>query len=158
MVKASRDDVAEKVRQLSERSRKLEKDLEQLKGKLASTQGSDLASQAVEIAGIKVLAAKLEGTDPRGLRETVDQLKNKLGTAAVILAAVEGDKISLVAGVSKDATDRLQAGPMLKYVAEQVGGKGGGRPDMAQGGGNRPEALDGALKLVVDWVSTQLDA
>jgi alanyl-tRNA synthetase len=158
MVKGSRDDVAEKVRQLSERSRKLEKELEQLKGKLASTQGSDLASQAIEIAGIKVLAAKLEGADPRGLRETVDQLKNKLGTAAVILAAVEGDKISLVAGVSKDATDRLQAGPMLKHVAEQIGGKGGGRPDMAQGGGNRPEALDGALESVIDWVSTQLDA
>lgn len=158
LVKGSRDDVAEKVLQLSERSRKLEKELEQLKSKLASNQGSDLASQAVEIAGIKVLAARLEGADPKGLRDTVDQLKNKLGTSAVILAAVEGEKISLVAGVSKDATDRIQAGPLLKNVAEQVGGKGGGRPDMAQGGGNQPEALDGALSSVTGWVSSQIEA
>ena len=158
MVKGSREDVAEKVHQLSERSRKLEKELEQLKSKLASNQGSDLASQAVEIGDIKVLAAKLEGADPKGLRDTVDQLKNKLGTAAVILAAVQGDKISLVAGVSKDATDRIQAGPLLKQVAEQVGGKGGGRPDMAQGGGNQPEALDGALNSVIEWVSSQIEA
>ena len=158
MVKGSREDVADKVRQLFERGRKLEKELEQLKGKLASSQGSDLASQAEEIAGIKVLAAKLEGADPKGLRDTADQLKNKLGTAAVVLATVHGDKISLVAGVTKDATDRLQAGPMLKHVAEQVGGKGGGRPDMAQGGGNQPEALDAALKSVTDWVKAQLGA
>ncbi len=156
LVKGGRDDAADKVQQLVERVRKLEKDLEQLKGKLASSQGSDLAAQAVEVAGIKILAANLEGADPKSLRDTVDQLKNKLGSAAVILATVQGDKISLVAGVTKDATDRIPAGELLKQVAEQVGGKGGGRPDMAQGGGTNPAALAAALTSVVPWVKTRL--
>jgi len=155
VVKASRDDVADKVQQLFDRSRKLEKELEQLKAKLASNQGSDLASQAEDINGIKVLAANLEGADPKGLRDIVDQLKNKLGTAAVIVATVQGEKISLVAGVTKDATDRIKAGDLLKFVAEQVGGKGGGRPDMAQGGGSQPENLQGALEAVSGWVRSQ---
>ena len=158
LVKGSREDVADKVQQLLERSRKLEKELEQLKTKLASSQGADLASQAEDIGGIKVLAAKLEGADPKGLRDIVDQLKNKLGSAAVIVAAVEGDKISLVAGVTKDATNRIKAGDMLKVVAEQVGGKGGGRPDMAQGGGSQPENLEAALQSVSGWVRAQLGA
>ncbi|MFU8838913.1 MAG: alanine--tRNA ligase, partial [Thiohalomonadaceae bacterium] len=156
-LRCARDEVANKVEQLIERSRKLEKELEQLKGKLASAQGSDLAAQALEIGGIKVLAARMDGADPKGLRDIVDQLKNKLGTAAVLIAAVEGDKISLVAGVSKDATDRIKAGELLKHVAEQVGGKGGGRPDMAQGGGNLPQHLDAALASVKDWAHTQLN-
>jgi len=156
LVKGGRDDAADKVQQLVERVRKLEKDLEQLKGKLANSQGSDLAAQAVEVAGIKILAANLEGADPKSLRDTVDQLKNKLGSAAVILAAVQGDKISLVAGVTKDATDRIPAGELLKQVAEQVGGKGGGRPDMAQGGGTNPAALAAALASVVGWAKTRL--
>jgi len=156
LVRAGRDDVADKVAQALERSRKLEKELEQLKGKLASSQGSDLASQAEEINGIKVLAANMEGADPKGLRDIVDQLKNKLGTAAVLLATVKGDKISLVAGVTKDATDRIKAGDLLKAVAEQVGGKGGGRPDMAQGGGSQPENLEAALASVSDWVKSQI--
>jgi alanyl-tRNA synthetase len=158
LVKAGREDTLDKVQALAERNRKLEKELEALKSKLASSQGSDLASQAVEINGIKVLAANLEGADPKSLRDTVDQLKNKLGTAAVILAAVNGEKIALVAGVTKDATDRLKAGDLLKMVAEQVGGKGGGRPDMAQGGGSEPAKLDAALSSVADWVHGQLDA
>jgi len=158
LVKAGRDDVADKVQQALERSRKLEKELEQLKSKLASSQGADLASQAEEINGIKVLAANLEGADPKGLRDTVDQLKNKLGSAAVLLATVEGDKISLVAGVTKDATDRIKAGDLLKAVAEQVGGKGGGRPDMAQGGGTEPAKLDAALQSVNGWVRQALGA
>jgi alanyl-tRNA synthetase len=158
LVKAGREDTFDKVQALAERNRKLEKELEALKGKLASSQGSDLASQAVEINGIKVLAANLEGADPKSLRDTVDQLKNKLGTAAVILATASEGKVALVAGVTKDATDRLKAGDLLKMVAEQVGGKGGGRPDMAQGGGSEPEKLDAALSSVADWVGGQLGA
>ena len=154
---ATNIDLAQKVAGLKERNRKLEKELEQLKGKLASSQGDDLAASAIEVGGIKVLAARLDGADPKGLRDIVDQLKNKLGTAAVLIAAVEGDKISLVAGVSKDATDRIKAGDLLKQVAEQVGGKGGGRPDMAQGGGNQPQHLDSALQSVVEWVSGKVN-
>jgi len=155
-VKGSRDVVVDKVRQLLERQRKLEKELEQLKAKLASSQGSDLAGQAVEVAGIKVLAANLEGVDPKALRDTMDQLKNKLGSAAIVLAAVQGDKISLVAGVTKDLTGRLQAGKLLQEVAQQVGGKGGGRADMAQGGGTEPAKLPAALAAVSGWVAREL--
>jgi alanyl-tRNA synthetase len=156
LVKSGRDDVADKVEHALERSRKLEKELEQLKAKLASSQGSDLASQAVEVEGIKVLAANLEGADPKGLRDIVDQLKNKLGTAAVLLATVQEGKISLVAGVTSDATDRIKAGDLLQSVALQVGGKGGGRPDMAQGGGTEPDKLDAAIDSVSGWVRQQV--
>ncbi|MDH5785230.1 MAG: alanine--tRNA ligase [Chromatiales bacterium] len=158
LVKAGREDAFDKVQALADRARKLEKELEALKGKLASSQGSDLASQAFEINGIKVLAANLEGADPKSLRDTVDQLKNKLGSAAVILATVSDGKVSLIAGVTRDATDRIKAGDMLKHVAEQVGGKGGGRPDMAQGGGSEPEKLEGALSSVNEWIKGQLGA
>ncbi|TVO69880.1 alanine--tRNA ligase [Sedimenticola selenatireducens] len=158
LVKSGRDDVAEKVAQLVDRSRRLEKELEQLKGKLASAAGSDLASNAVEVAGIKVLAAKLDGVDPKSLRDTMDQLKNKLGSAVILLAAVSGDKVSLVAGVTKDQIPALKAGDLVKFVAEQVGGKGGGRPDMAQAGGNDPSALPAALASVEGWVKESLGA
>ncbi len=156
LVKGGRDDLEEKVQQVLERSRKLEKELDQLKGKLASQQGSDLAAQAVEIDGLKVLAARLDGADAKALRETVDQLKNKLGSAAVVLAVVDGDKVSLVAGVTKDYTDRVKAGELVNVVAQHVGGRGGGRPDMAQAGGNNPAALDAALQAVPEWVRAQL--
>jgi alanyl-tRNA synthetase len=156
IVKAGRDELDEKVTQLVENNRRLEKELEQLKSKLASSAGSDLAADAVEIDGIKVLAAKLDGADPKSLRDTLDQLKNKLGSAVIVLATVSGDKVSLVAGVTKDQTDKVKAGDLVKTVAEQVGGKGGGRPDMAQAGGNQPEALDGALASVESWVRNQL--
>ncbi len=152
LVKGSRDDVAEKVAQLQEKNRALEKELQQLKGKLASTQGSDLATQAVDINGIKVLAARMDGADTKTLRDTLDQLKNKLGSAAVVLGAVEGNKITLVAGVTKDQTATIKAGELVNQVATQVGGKGGGRPDMAQAGGNQPENLDAALESVPAWV------
>jgi alanyl-tRNA synthetase len=152
MLKGSRDDVDEKVEQLLDRQRTLEKELRQIKGKMASSQGSDLASQAVEIRGIKVLAARLDGADSQVLRDTLDQLKNKLGSAAVVLAAVNGDKVSLVAGVTRDQTGQVKAGELVNFVASQVGGKGGGRPDMAQAGGNQPENLDAALKSVTGWV------
>jgi alanyl-tRNA synthetase len=158
LVKTGRDEVAAKVTQLLERNRKLEKELETLKAKLASSQGSDLASQAQEIGGIKVLAARLEGADARILRDTVDQLKNKLGAAAVILAAVRDGKVSLVAGVTKTETGRIKAGELVNHVATQVGGKGGGRPDLAQAGGSAPDKLDAALASVGDWVAVQINA
>jgi alanyl-tRNA synthetase len=156
LVKGSREDAEEKIAQLQDKYRSLEKELQQLKGKLASSQGSDLASQAVEIKGIKVLAARMEGADNKVLRETLDQLKNKLGSAAVVLGAVDGDKVMLVAGVTSDQTGSIKAGELVNQVAQQVGGKGGGRPDMAQAGGNQPEHLDAALKSVPEWVKQQL--
>ncbi len=156
LVKGGRDNVDEKVRQLLDKARKLEKELEQLKGKLASSQGGDLAGQAVEIDGVRVLAARLDGADAKALRDTVDQLKNKLGSAAVVLGAVSDGKVSLVAGVTADQTDRLKAGELISAVARQVGGKGGGRADMAQAGGTDPDALDGALASVAQWVRDRL--
>ncbi|RDE22373.1 alanine--tRNA ligase [Motiliproteus coralliicola] len=155
LLKGSRDAVTEKVGSLVERNRQLEKELEQLKAKLASSAGNDLVSQAVEIAGVKVLAAQLEGVDPKSLRDTLDQLKNKLGSAVLLLAAAEGDKISLVAGVTKDLTGRFKAGDLIKHVAPQLGGKGGGRPDMAQGGGSDVAALPAALESVKGWIEQQ---
>jgi alanyl-tRNA synthetase len=156
LLKGSRENLTDRIKQLLEQNRQMEKEVERLKAKLASSQGSDLADQAREIDGLKVLAARLDGADPKSLRDTVDQLKNKLGSAAVVLATVDGDKISLVAGVSKDSTDRLKAGELVNMVAQQVGGKGGGRPDMAQAGGSQPEALEAALASVPDWVREQL--
>ena len=156
LVKGGREDVEDKVQQLIERSRKLEKELEQLKGKLASSQGSDLASQARDVGGMKVLAARLDGADAKALRDTVDQLKNKLGSAVVVLAAVSDGKVSLVAGVTADAMQKVKAGELVNSVAMQVGGKGGGRPDMAQAGGTDPTRLDAALAAVPAWVNERL--
>jgi alanyl-tRNA synthetase len=155
-LKASPEQLGERVEQLLKRSRDLEKELERLKGKLASAAGSDLASQAVEIDGVKVLAANLEGVDPNGLRDTVDQLKNKLGSAVIVLGTAAGDGVRLVAGVTKDLTDRVKAGELVNHVASQVGGKGGGRPDFAQAGGSDASALSGALESVEDWVKEKL--
>ncbi len=158
LLKTDSGTVQAKTQQLIEHSRHLEKELEQLKAKLASSQGGDLAAQAVEIDGIKVLAAKLEGGDAKSLRDTVDQLKNKLGTAVVVLAAVDDGKVSLVAGVTKAETARVRAGDLVNNVAQQVGGKGGGRPDLAMAGGKDPSGLDAALQAVPDWVKSQLSA
>jgi alanyl-tRNA synthetase len=157
LIKAKPDNVEEKTAQLVERTRQLEKELETLKSKLASSAGSDLASSAQDINGIKVLASQLEGVDGKSLRDTVDQLKNKLGSAAILLSAVDGEKITLIAGVTKDVTDKVRAGDLVAHVASQVGGKGGGRPDMAQGGGTQPEHLSAALNSVSDWVKLQLE-
>jgi alanyl-tRNA synthetase len=145
-----------KVDQLLESNKSLEKELAKLKSKLAASQGDDLASSAVDVNGIKILAAKLEGADVKTLRETLDKLKDKLKTAAIVLAAVDGDKVSLIAGVTADATSRIKAGELVNFVAQQVGGKGGGRPDMAQAGGTNPAALPAALDGVVDWVKKNL--
>ena len=157
LIKAKPENLEDKTAQLVQKTRQLEKELDSLKAKLASSAGSDLASNAQEIDGIKVLAASLEGADGKSLRDTADQLKNKLGTAALVLAAVNGDKITLIAGVTKDVTDKLRAGDLVSHVAAQVGGKGGGRPDMAQGGGSEPQNLAAALDSVTGWVKEQLE-
>jgi len=130
----------------------LEKELAQLKGKLASSQGDELAGQAVDVKGIKVLAAKLDGADAKQLRETMDKLKDKLKTAAIVLAAVNGDKVQLAAGVTADSLGRIKAGELVNFVAQQVGGKGGGKPDMAMAGGTNAAALPAALASVAGWV------
>ena len=157
VIKAKPENIEEKTEQLVQRARQLEKELDTLKSKLASSAGSDLASAAKSIAGINVLASQIEGADGKSLRDTVDQLKNKLAPAAILLSAVNGDKITLIAGVTKDITDKVKAGALVSHVATQVGGKGGGRPDMAQGGGNQPENLENALNSVNDWVNSQLE-
>ena len=153
LLKTGADAAVERVQLLVASNRALEKELEQIKGKLASAAGSDIAADAVQINGIKVLAKQLDGFDSKALRDTVDQLKNKLGTAVVVLACVEGGKVSLVAGVTKDLTDRIKAGDIVNMAAQQVGGKGGGRPDMAMAGGTEPAGLPQALKSVVDFVT-----
>lgn len=155
-VKANRDSLIEKLEALVAQNRKLEKDLVSLKTKLATAGSGDLLSTAVEVAGIKVLALNLEGADAKSLRETADQFKNKLGSAVVLLAAVENDKVSLIASVTQDLTAKVKAGDLMGYIAGQLDGKGGGRPDMAQGGGTNVAGLDNALASVVPWVSSKL--
>ncbi len=156
LVRSDRDGAEAKVRQLAERNRSLEKELERLRSQLASGSGQDLSEDAVDVDGLKVLAARVDGADSKALREAVDRLKNKLKSAAIVLGAVEGDKVRLVAGVTKDQTSRIKAGDLVNIVAEQVGGRGGGRPDLAQAGGNDPAALDGALERVPDWIRSQM--
>ena len=155
-LKASRDELLPRIEQLQANNRSLEKQIEALKSKLASQTGGDLASQAQEIKGVKVLAVKLDGANIKTLRDTVDQLKNKLGAAAVVLASSEGDKVSIIAGVTRAESERVSAGDLANMVAEQCGGRGGGRPDMAQAGGNQPENLTAALESVVPWVESKL--
>jgi len=158
LVRGSRDDVEDKVRQLIERSRKLEKEVAQLKDKLASGRGKDLASEAIEIAGIKVLATAVEGADAAALRNAVDQLKSQLGSAVIVLGASAPDgKVTLIAGVTADATAKVKAGEVVNFVAQQVGGRGGGRADMAQAGGTDAAALPAALQSVSGWVRDRLN-
>ncbi|MDB4299605.1 alanine--tRNA ligase [bacterium] len=157
VLKAKSDSVADKAATLRGEVRDLEKELARLKQKLATSSGGDLTASAVVVADFKVLAANLEGADAATLRDTLDQVKNKLGTAVVMLAAVEGDKISLVAGVSKDLTSRIKAGDVIREFAGRLGGKGGGRPDMAQGGGSDVAGLGAALDDLPRWVAAQLD-
>jgi len=136
--------------------RNLEKELEQLQAKLASGAGDKLLEQVRQVNGAQVLAARLDGADPKVLRETLDRLKDKLGTAAIVLAAVQDSKVTLIAGITKDLIGRLHAGELVNHIAQQVGGKGGGRPDMAQAGGNNPAGLDAALADVPAWVEKSL--
>ncbi|WP_230969107.1 alanine--tRNA ligase [Nitrogeniibacter aestuarii] len=149
-------ELPERVGQMQDQVKALEKELAKLKSKLAASAGDDLASQAVDIKGVKVLAALMEGADVAGLRETMDKLKDRLGTAAIVLATANDGKVTLIAGVTKDTTDRIKAGELVNMVAQQVGGKGGGRPDMAQAGGTQPENLPAALASVADWVAGKL--
>ena len=158
LLKAEPDNIKEKIVLLVQKSRQIEKDLDKLKRKLASSASSDLANTAQNICGINVIASRLEGVDGKSLRDTVDELKNKLAPAAIILSTIEGDKITLIAGVTKDITDKVRAGDLVSHVAVQVGGKGGGRPDMAQGGGNKPDNLASALDSVTGWILSHMES
>jgi alanyl-tRNA synthetase len=155
-LQAGEADVLDKLEQLLARQREQDKELERLRGKLASQAGDGLLDQAVDVAGARVLAAQLDITDAKALREQADRLRDKLGSAVLVLAGVAGDKVSLVAAVSADLTDRVKAGDLVGAVAQQVGGKSGGRPDMAMAGGNQPQALPAALAGVADWVRQRL--
>jgi alanyl-tRNA synthetase len=156
MLRGSREDVDEKVRELVERSRRLEKEIQQLKSKLASGQSGDLSTQAKDVGGIKVLAAQVEGADAKSLRDAVDQLRSKLGSSVIVLGTVKEGKVVLVAGVSTDLLDRYKAGDLVGSVAAQVGGRGGGRADFAQAGGTQPENVTAALAGVEMWVRSHL--
>ncbi len=157
LVRGSRDDVDDKVRQLIERARKLEKEIAQLKDKLMSGANTDLSANAQTIRGVKVVSAIADGADAAALRNAVDQLKAKLGSAIIVLGAkVADDKVALIAGVTPDLVNKAKAGDLVNFVAQQVGGKGGGRPDLAQAGGTDPSKLDAALGSVADWVDVKL--
>jgi len=157
LVKGNCVDVEHKVRALLERNRAIERELEQMRSRLSVQAGADLASKALDVNGVKVLTAVIPDAGIKSLRETLDQLKSKLVSAAIVLAAVNDDKVTLVAGVTKEHTDRIKAGELVNMVAVQVGGKGGGRPDMAQAGGNDPAALDAALRSVPEWVRSHVE-
>jgi alanyl-tRNA synthetase len=145
-------EVPARVNAVLDQVRALEKEIAALKGKLASAQGDELLAQAVDVKGLKVLAATLEGADAKTLRETMDKLKDKLKTAAIVLATVEGGKVQLAAGVTADSTAKVKAGELVNFVAQQVGGKGGGKPDLAMAGGTDAAALPQALAGVAAWV------
>jgi alanyl-tRNA synthetase len=155
-VKAKPQEIVARVGQVLDNVKALEKELSALKSKLASAQGDELLTQAHDINGVKVLVAKLDGADVAMLRETLDKLKDKLHSAAIVLASVSDGKVNLIAGVTADTTAKVKAGDLVNFVALQVGGKGGGRPEMAQAGGTQPEHLDKALSGVTDWVKAKL--
>ena len=156
ILRGSREDVDEKVRELVERSRRLEKEVQQLKSRLASGQSGDLTSQARDVDGIKVLAAQIDGADAKSLRDAVDHLKSKLGSSVIVLATVQEGKVVLVVGVSADLLTRIKAGDIAGAVAAQVGGRGGGRADFAQAGGTQPENLGIALAGVESLIRNRL--
>jgi alanyl-tRNA synthetase len=155
-LKVQPHELTQRVALMQETIKAVEKELATLKSKLAASQGEDLASQAIEINGVKIIAALLEGADIKTLRETLDKLKDKLKSAAIVLAAVADGKVMLIAGVTADITDKVKAGELVNAVAQQVGGKGGGRADMAQAGGTQPEFLATALASVSAWVKRKL--
>ncbi|MGY6039399.1 alanine--tRNA ligase [Aeromonas sp. AE23HZ002T15] len=156
LVKGDQFSIADKVRQLMDKAKLMERELEQLKAKLAAQAGSDLLSQVIEINGQKVLVAALDGADPKSLRGMLDELKNKMKSGVVLLATSSDDKVNLIAGVTNDLTAKVKAGELVNLVAQQVGGKGGGRPDMAQAGGTQPEAVPAALQSVHSWLEERL--
>ena len=153
LLKSQPLDVTNRIEQIVENVKSLEKQLAQLKSKLAASQGDDLLSQAIDVNGVKVLTAKLDGADAKSLRETMDQLKGKLKSGVIVLAVAEGEKVSVAAGVTSDLTGRFKAGELVNHVAQQVGGKGGGKPDMAMAGGTNAAAIPAALASVKDWVA-----
>jgi alanyl-tRNA synthetase len=152
-LKAAPAEVPARLSQVLDQVRALEKELASLKGKLASAQGDELLSKAVDVNGLKVLAAQLEGADAKTLRDTLDKLKDKLKSAVIVLAAVEGGKVQLAAGVTGDLTAKLKAGELVNFVAQQVGGKGGGKAGMAMAGGTEPAKVGAALASVQGWVA-----
>jgi len=154
-LKVSPDAAAKRLEQVLERNHLLEKEVAGLKSSLASSDSEDLLNKAVNVNGIKVLSARLENVDASGLRDSIDHLKSSLGSAVVVLSSVDGNKVRIAAGVSKDLITRIKAGNLVNFVAGQVGGKGGGRPDFAQAGGSDPEKLDAALASVSAWVADQ---
>lgn len=155
-LKAAPTELQARIGQVLEQVKSLEKEVAQLKGKLASSQGDELVSQAVDVKGVKVLAARLDGADAKTLRDTMDKLKDKLKTAAIVLAAVDGGKVQLAAGVTADSMGKVKAGELVNFVAQQVGGKGGGKPDMAMAGGTDASKLAGALQSVQGWVAERV--
>ena len=156
LVKGDVNSITDKIRSLIERSRTLEKELQQVKGQQAAQESASLSSQAKEVKGVKLLVRQLDNVEPKMLRTMVDDLKNQLGSVIIVLATIADDKVSLIAGVTKDLTDRVKAGELIASVAQQVGGKGGGRPDMAQAGGSDVQALPAALATVEAWVEAKL--
>ncbi len=153
VLKVAPDALEDRLRQLLERGKVMEKEITELKSKMASASGDELLAQAVEVNGIKVLSARLDDVEAKALRDTVDRLKDRLGSAVVVIGGAEDGKVRLAAGVSKDLTGQIKAGNLVNFVAQQVGGRGGGRPDFAQAGGSQPENLDGALDSVQEWIS-----
>ncbi|MFT6735642.1 MAG: alanyl-tRNA synthetase, partial [Polaribacter sp.] len=156
IVKTDPINVASKVEQVILRNKELEKELAQFKQKLASAAGADLVSQAIDFNGVKVLIANLEGVEAKSLRGMVDDLKNKMGSGIILLATASDDKVSLIAGVTKDLIGKVKSGELVNVAAQEVGGKGGGRPDMAQAGGSQPENIEAALKAAQSWLKDKL--
>jgi len=155
-LKAPVAEARQRLVQLFDQVKNLEKELNALKGKLASAQGDELLTQAVDLGGVHLLAVQLKGADAKVLRETLDKLKDKLQSAVVVLANAEGDKVQIAAGVTRNLTDKVKAGELVNFVALQVGGKGGGKPDLAMAGGTDPSGLNQALASVPGWVQAQL--
>ena len=153
VLKVAPDALEIRLNQILDRAKVLEKEVEELKSKLASASGDELLGQAHDVNGIKVLSARLDDVEAKALRDTVDRLKDKLGSSVVVIGGAADGKVRMAAGVSKDLLARIQAGNLVNFVAQQVGGKGGGRPDFAQAGGSQPENLDGALESVQQWVA-----
>jgi alanyl-tRNA synthetase len=155
-LRAPTAELNQRIHQVLDQVKGLEKELAALKGKLASSQGDELSGQAVELKGVKLLAARLPGADAKALRETLDKLKDKLKTAVVVLASVDGDKVQIAAGVTANNTGKVKAGELVNFVAQQVGGKGGGKADMAMAGGTDPSRVSAALDSVQAWVAERL--